>query len=80
LGLFGAVVTAGFKTTIGQELPNVVEAWAKGEGLEKEAKEKRVEEVKSAKSRIEQSLEAVRANTAFIEREKPALSSWVTKL
>lgn len=79
MALLGHVITSGFASSVGNDVADTVEAWYTGAGLNDEEKAKRKEEVKGAKARIEQSLEAVRANTAFLEREKEALAAWMKK-
>lgn len=78
LSLLGRVLQAAITSRIGLEFVQTVEDWASGAEL-KTAEEKaaRVESLQTARRPLDQSLEKVKGNTKWVEREREALSAWV---
>lgn len=78
LSLLGRIVQAVVAYNIGEDFALKVEAWAKGDELSDEkAKATRAKEIKDVKRPLDQSLEALRGNTKWYEREHAAVSAWL---
>ncbi|KAL2915252.1 hypothetical protein HK105_205117 [Polyrhizophydium stewartii] len=78
MGLLGSVVTLSVTFHTSAELADEIEAWARGDDLATdEAKAKRVEQLKSARRPLDQSLERVRTNAKWLARDRAAIAAWV---
>jgi aminopeptidase 2 len=78
LSLLGRVLQAAIAGRIGAAFVEDVEGWARGDDLAtQELKDKRKDELKTARRPLEQSLEKVRGYTAWVERERGPLLEWV---
>lgn len=78
LSLLGSVVRACVSGNIGDEFPLKVEAWRSGADCETtEAKDLRVKQMKDAARPLDQSLESIRGLTAWINRDKETVQTWL---
>jgi aminopeptidase 2 len=79
LSLLDGVLRSCTAYNLGTDFANKVEAWANGNDCSTdEEKALRVEQVKAAKRTLDQSLEMIRANTSWYERDCEQVLHWST--
>ncbi|KAI9209573.1 peptidase family M1-domain-containing protein [Polychytrium aggregatum] len=77
MSLMGHVLAAPVGAQIGDEVVKRVEDWASGAGLPEEERSLRVEQVKAASMKLNQTLEHVRSKTKWVERDAESVTAWV---
>ncbi|KAJ1528195.1 hypothetical protein HK405_002763, partial [Cladochytrium tenue] len=62
---------------VGRAAADEFERWVASDGLDEAGRARRSDELKSLKRTIDQSLESMRANTEWVEREADGVAEWV---
>ena len=80
LGIFGHVVSNCVGGETGYDFVEKVESWVRGDDLATaEEKKTRTDQLKVIKRPLDQNLEKIRNYTKWIERDRAAVTAWVSK-
>jgi len=77
LSLLGRCLQTCVEDSIGLEFAHEVENWANGKNLSESDVNQRKHELKGVKRQLDQSLEKLRLNTKWLERERVNVESWI---
>ncbi|TPX36532.1 hypothetical protein SmJEL517_g01377 [Synchytrium microbalum] len=77
LTLLGRVCQLCVEDRVGLDFADEVDSWADGRELGPQGKGKRQDQIKSIRRMLDQSLEKVRSNTKWLERERENVSKWI---
>ena len=80
LSLLGRCFQISVEDLVGEEDISVVQAWVDCKGIDDGEKEMRLKEIKGISRSIQQSLEKVKASTAWVRRDVTAIEAWVKDL
>ncbi len=76
MGLLGHVLQRCLVNSIGPDFIHEVKEWSRGDLLDDKEKKERVDSLKSVQSKLDQALEKVVSNTAWVERSRLELTEW----
>ena len=80
LTLLGRVVNSCISGRIGTAFVVQVENWAQGNGLDEEAKNERLKQIKAVNRPLEQGLETIRSRSKWVQSENASVKAWVESL
>ena len=78
LSLLGRVLQSAIGPRIGLDFIETVESWARGDDLgSAEEKAERLDQLKTARRPLDQSIESVKTYTKWVSRDRDAIAQWI---
>jgi aminopeptidase N len=77
--LFSRVVEYAISNNVGNNFITLLEDWSAGKGCSEKEKQSRLAKIKFAQRALDQSMENIRGNTNWVERDHVSVSNWLSK-